>query len=119
MTRILTDHILNEAQDLIVEVADEPGPGGANHVYVIKCPDGRVMSTINFQEGAIQEVGVNGLTNEVLLAIVIDRLRGFDKGPFATIQNALALHGCLQAMGHLHARTIERRNRGVEGRSVA
>lgn len=119
MKRILTDHVLDEEQDLVIEVCDEPGPGGANHLYLVRGVDGNIMARINFQEGGIQEVGVNGLTNEVLLAIVIDRLRGFDQGPFSTIDNALALHGCLQAIGHLRARTIKRRSRGVEGRSVA
>jgi hypothetical protein len=33
-----------------------------------------------FQNGPIAEVGVNGVTHEVLLAIVADRLRSFQKG---------------------------------------
>jgi hypothetical protein len=46
---------------------------------------------IQFQNGPIAEAGVNGITQEVLLAIVADRLRSFQAGPYACQENADAL----------------------------
>lgn len=70
---------------------------------------------IVFQEGPINEVGVNGLTHEVLLAILIDRLEGFQDGPYANDFNGNALHHLREAQEQLLDRTRERMARGVEG----
>lgn len=117
--RALTEHKVNPANDrILIEVADEPGPGGANHEYVVTLPhvEGKAKSTnISFQNGPINEAGVNGLTQEVLLAIVADRLRSFQAGPFSCRENALALTKIEEAMHWLHSRTLARMQRGVEG----
>ena len=125
--RNLTDHQVHPANDkLIVQVLDEPGQGGACHSYYV---DGFDISTnpsateednylyILFQNGPISEegVGVNGITHEVLLAIVADRLRSFQKGPYSCKANACALTHIEEAMHWLQQRTLERMRRGVEG----
>ncbi|KVR99176.1 hypothetical protein WK29_30460 [Burkholderia vietnamiensis] len=68
-----------------------------------------------FQNGPIAEAGVNGITQEVLLAIVADRLRSFQAGPYACRENALALTKIEEAQHWLQQRTIARMRRGVEG----
>lgn len=131
MTRSITDHIVNPANDLLkVTAVDEPGSGGANHLYRIEGfntetnpsdpflamygrPAGH--STVLFQNGPINEVGVNGVTHEALLAIVIDRLRSFQAGPFSCRENALALTKLEEATHWLQQRTIRRMRAGVEG----
>lgn len=127
--REITTHILNQANsNLKLSVLDEPGSGGANHSYLIKGfnVEGNPAASIYpkdtdselnilFQNGPILEVGVNGVTQEVLLAILIDRLQGFQKGPYSTKANACALTHLEEAMHWLHARTLERMQRGVEG----
>ena len=121
--RALTEHKVNPANDrLSIEVTDEPGAGGANHVYEVRGFDPHVNFvaglghiTIHFQNGPINEAGVNGLTQEVLLAIVADRLRSFQSGPFSCRENALALTKIEEAMHWLHSRTLARMQRGVEG----
>lgn len=113
--RELTDHRVNATNDLItLEVLDGPGPGGASHEYIARLPDGRVWD-FNFQYGPIGKVGVNGLTHEVLLSILIDRLTSFQAGPYANEYNAAALSHLLSAQKALHDRTRERMARGVEG----
>lgn len=129
--RQLTDHMVNPANaQLRIEVADEPGAGGANHLYVITGFDSTSNpsdpfvarhgapakhSTVLFQNGPINEVGVNGATHEALLAILIDRLRAFQKGPYVCRENALALTKLEEAMMWLNERTRGRAARGVEG----
>jgi hypothetical protein len=100
-------------------VADEPGPGGAHHEYLAYWPHngGHTVTSlmIRFQKGPILENGVNGLTQELLLAIVEDRLSCFENGPYACAANATALEHVRAALQSLKDRTLERRARKVEG----
>ena len=120
--RVLSEHSVNPANDrLLVEVMDEPGAGGAHHEYRITTPPPSGDQTvIKFQNGPIGEngVGVNGLTHEVLLAILADRLRSFQKGPYSCKANACALTHIEEAQHWLQQRTIERMRRGVEGTHI-
>ena len=119
MTRKITDHIVNPANDRIkVTVMDEPGHGGANHHYAVDLDWHDNDLNIHFQNGAIAENGVNGVTQEVLLAICIDRLRSFQAGPFSCRENAIALTKIEEAQHWLHARTRARMARGVEGKTI-
>jgi len=116
--RELADHKTNELNEgLRIAVIDEPGSGGANHVYAIeKDPIERhPLLVIKFQDGPIKETGINGVTQEVLLAVVIDRLRSFQAGAYANTFNAEALKHCEIALAALKARTNERVERGAEG----
>jgi hypothetical protein len=99
---------------IVVGVMDGPGHGGASHEYRITLPDGR-NTFINFQNGPIKEAGVNGLTHEVLLAILVDRLEGFQAGQYACDQNATALGWLRDTLAVLKSRTENRIARGVEG----
>jgi hypothetical protein len=121
--RTVEYHKINPANDrLDVVVADEPGHGGASHVYEIQHVDTANVPpvlTINFQNGPIGEHGINGVTQEILLAIVIDRLRSFQAGPFSSRENALALTKCEEALHWLQQRTLDRMRRGVEGKTAA
>lgn len=125
--RTIDDHKVNPANDtLAITVLDAPGAGGANHRYHVTGfntasnaseDEGTIMNglTVLFQNGTIPEKGVNGVTQEVLLAIVADRLRSFQAGPFACKENACALTHIEEAMHWLQQRTIKRMRRGVEG----
>lgn len=122
--RELTSHKVNGLNEALnVAVLDEPGQGGACHRYVIYAPNDTVnqelnasMSVeINFQNGPIKEAGVNGISNEALLAVVIDRMQGFQSGDFACSENEEALQYCRKALEALQRRTLKRVARGVEG----
>lgn len=100
-----------------VTVLDEPGAGGACHKYEINCLKdlNGTCATINFQNGPVKENGINGCHQEDLLAIVIDRLRGFQSGKFACRENAIALTHIETSLLWLNKRTADRVDRGVEG----
>lgn len=116
----LNDHKINPANDVLnITVVDEPGHGGANHAYDIE--GGNAVPTyIRFQNGPInaEGVGVNGVTHEALIAILCDRLRGFQSGPYACKANEQALIHLEEAQHWLQQRTIERMRRGIEGTHV-
>jgi len=114
--RRIDEHKINPTNDLInIHVVDEPGAGGANHEYQLEFPNKQYDTRISFQNGPIPEHGVNGVTQEILLTIVIDRLRSFQAGPFACRENAIALTKCEEARMWLESRTRARMRRGVEG----
>lgn len=124
--RQITRHAVNPVNDTLkIEVQDDPGSGGANHRYVVTGFDTRRNpagdqsllggASIVFQNGPIAERGVNGITHEVLLAIVEDRLKAFQAGVYACPENERALLHVEAALGALHSRTKERMARNVEG----
>jgi hypothetical protein len=125
------------ADDTRIVVLDEPGQGGACHKYAVITKsaeytqegdarddlehmqiDGQwfdVLMRVEFQDGPIQEVGINGVQQEHLLAIVADRLRSFQAGPFSNRYNGIALTKTEEALMWLQRRTVDRIRRGVEG----
>lgn len=131
--RQIRDHELNGLNEAISLFAvGEPGSGGANIEYkiVLATKQGREV-TINYQEGPIQDVQEhgNGFTTEVMVAIQIDRMRGFQygrnpdgtfnfdiPGRFACLENAEALKHLESALFWLQKRTKDRLARGVEGK---
>lgn len=114
MREITTHHNNRANTELNLVAVDEPGPGGANHVYAIYVGDFK-MAELVFQNGPILEAGVNGLTHEVLLAVILDRLSAFQQGDFRCRENALAITKLEEAIHWLNHRTQDRINRGVEG----
>lgn len=126
MPREITSHKVNGLNEVVkVEAVDDPGVGGACHKYLISIPVpakdlpdtlvDRGGYPIHFQSGGIGEVGVNGISNESLLAVVEDRLIGFQSGQFACRENAVALTKLQECMMWLQKRTRDREARGVEG----
>lgn len=109
-----------------VVVTDEPGAGGANHHYEIYPtvegsglgPMPLALGVVSFQNGPILEAGVNGIMQEDLIAICIDRLQGFQSGKYSCRENAIALTKLEEALMWLRKRTQDREDRGVEGTST-
>lgn len=96
--------------------ADERDANGGSHSYIVHL-DGSdsVFELPPFQKGPLKEAGLNGISDEVLLAIVMDRLRGFQEGPYVSADNAAAIDYIGLAMKALQNRTASRQARGVEG----
>lgn len=132
--RELTDHIVEGSavnENICITVTDEMGADGANHLYRMHwdiTDELRVISgkplpvgaaeqevVIGFHNGPIKENGVNGVTHEAMLAVVIDRLRSFQSGPYSCRENSVALTKCEEALMWLQKRTRKRMARGVEG----
>lgn len=127
MGREITSHRVNGLNEaLLINVLDQPGQGNACHEYqIIRDTHGNgdeydqvELCNIKFQNGPILEAGVNGISGEALLAIVEDRLIGFQSGQFACRENAIALTKIQEAMMWLYKRTRDRMARGVEGTSA-
>jgi len=107
--------------NLEIHVKDAPGPGGASSHYLILKPNpqgpGQIgAATLQFQnKPLVNPEDINGITNESLLLVIIDRLKGFLSGPYPDDYTEAALLGLEAALQHLNARTLDRIERGVEG----
>ncbi len=90
---------------------------GVDHYQVLRSSDGSVVQDINFQDGPLKEVGgVNGVTNEMLISAVIDRLEHFQAHEQTRCrENAMVITKLEEALHWLRHRTQERLARGVEG----
>jgi hypothetical protein len=134
---LITDHKVNGLNEALTITADGPGPGGASHRYdIIGADESNILQAprlfgvnLRFQNGPISKPSdMNGITNEALLAILIDRMRGFQhgrkldgsfdfasRGRYACKENACALTHLEEALMWLQKRTRDRMARGVEG----
>lgn len=115
--RAITDHYdghgLNESIELI---ADQPDGSGASHCYGARI-NGEVVADIQFQKGPRNVVGSTpGMTEAALLVILIDRLRGFQAGPYACRENAIQLTHLEETLHWTKARADARR--GVLGQNI-
>lgn len=73
---------------------------------------------LHFQDGPIQEFGVNGTTNEAIIQILVDRIESLNKlAPCR--ENSLAITHLQEALHWLEHRTKDRVARGVEGKVVS
>jgi hypothetical protein len=85
--------------------------GRTRYVVTGIMPDGRV-------ELAFQTLEQAGLTNEALLAIVYDRLTGFQAGQLPCEENARAIGHVSAALHNLKNRTNRRHLAGTEGKMI-
>jgi hypothetical protein len=113
-------HGLNES---IVIVADTPDSSGASHLYSMQIEqpekDGWQVAQIQFQKGPRNVEGsIPGATEASLLAVLIDRLRGFQAGPYSCRENAIQLTKLEEVLHWTKARADERAKRGVLGKNI-
>lgn len=107
--RIHTDH-----NGVAVNAISKLSDGTDVHGHVYQVLSGPKATQIDFQLGPVKENGVNGLTNEALLAILIHRTE-FLNSKFHCEENDEAIRHMKQALVNLEVRTARRITRGVEG----
>ncbi len=114
--REITLHRLGAGQsdpvnDCLEVVADDAGPGGAPDYYEVLYRtaehDGEFVAELDFARPGVE----GALTNEVLLAVLIDRLEGIQRGPATGVQHRGALAYLHAALTLLKTRTRDRQER--------
>lgn len=89
--------------------------GSPAEVSIVGGDAAEVFAHIRFQCGPVLEVGENGTTIEAIIQVLVDRLEGFQQGPFACTENAEAIYHLKGALTMLTLRTERRKEQGVEG----
>lgn len=114
-------HGLNESISI---QTDAPDASGAAHSYGLSIQvegedSRRTCGYIQFQKGPRNVEGSTpGATEAALLTILIDRLRGFQSGPYACRENAIQLTHLEEALMWTKKRADDRAKRGVLGRNA-
>lgn len=108
--RIQRKNNLNE-----VYYDDTIGPGNGRHFYEVRRGEQKIID-IQFQNGPRNEDGsIVGVVEADLLEIVRHRLQCFQKGEYATRENACALTHIEEALMWMSKRTEDRAERGILG----
>lgn len=99
----------------------------APHTFKVVCTEpekegehkgcNRVVGLVHFQEGPIKENGVNGISNEDAIGMVLKRLECFQESEYKCRENAVAITKLEEALMWLRRRTNKRVQRNVEGTS--
>lgn len=109
-----------DSENRYVEVANNGLEYTGQH-YKIVMPavngDDPEVIELSFQAGSIAEAGVNGLTNECLLAVLIHRMKILNR-TLPCEENNRAIGHLEDALANLEVRTQRRRLRRVEGKPV-
>ncbi len=106
----VTAHRINEFNKRIT-ITHNPA-GNRYQLYLDDAREHRLQ--IRFQHGPVSD-GANGFTDEALLAIVLDRLKRFQAGPFSCRENEAAIDDLEMALARLADRTVRRNAKGIEG----
>lgn len=95
----------------------EAGPGGAYHDYaIVNAATQEILTGIEFQRGPRKEQGSrHGVIDSDLLEIVRYRLKAFQAGPYACIENKIALNHVEEALHWMNKRVEDRIERNVLG----
>lgn len=117
--RVITEHHdghgLNES---IVMTTDEADKSGAAHAYRASI-NGAEVARVQFQKGPRHEPeSTPGMTEAAVLSILIDRMRGFQNGPYSCRENAIILTKLEECLHWTKARADARAKRGVLGQWV-
>lgn len=115
--------VIYRGHNNVAVFALEPGPqysGPEGHEYVLmEMPENgraRDVAKVVFQKGPVPVNGVNGLTNEALLAILVHRLNVLNDA-VPCRENSIAITHIESALLWLQRRTNTRIERGVEGKN--
>lgn len=113
--------VVGELDSLIIgETTSDKVPPG--HSYWVNAmyhdtESVRELATVDFQNGPIPVAGINGLTNEVLLTILIHRTTAIN-AQFPCEENQAAIYHMKEALDAFNQRTANRKARNVEGKMV-
>ena len=93
------------------------GPGGAYHDYaVVSASTQEILAAVEFQKGPRNAPeSRHGVIDSDLLEMVRDRLKAFQKGGYACVENQHALDHIEEALLWLNKRTEDRIERNVLG----
>lgn len=117
--------LLND--QIILETYDDDKPDLANSKFQFHIKSGTNWEVhgqpVKFHSGPLGlvdevEYHINGLSNEVFLAIVLDRLQSWQKGKYACKENEVASQKILEALFWLKHHNQELIQRGTFGRLV-
>lgn len=114
MKELKRDLLTNKYTRIFYEDDDERVYNAPHHFTVFDI-EGKELAAIDFQEGPIKECGINGVCNEDVICMVVERLECFQDSKFKCRENAIAITKLEEALLWLRKRTMRREAEGKEG----
>lgn len=115
MKKVINPYLLNNKTRLLHE---DDFKFNAPHYFEVTDPSEEVLAKVHFQEGPIKEVGVNGVTESDLIAMVVNRLEHFQNSVYKSRENEYAIKALTEGLMWLNHRTLRRTAEGTEGTST-
>lgn len=116
--RELTNHRVPEIDEpLVIEALDDRCEEYAISWQTGNDPHSGDYLEIKFQDGPAELVGVNGISERALLAIIEDRLLAGQDGEFACPENKFALEAVRQALSWVKRREAYCARRALKGKT--
>jgi hypothetical protein len=106
--------IYQDSNGIVVKAKTEKIEGLENPRIYYELTAGSETARIDFQFGPLHVFGLNGLTNEALLSVLIHRTEQLNK-TIPCVENERALTALKTAMAEFDARTLSRMVRSVDG----
>jgi hypothetical protein len=123
MPRSIHDHEINPLNKALLittlapyiySVIDKPS-GGEDLNKIIRFHIG----PLQYDQGQITKKGqISGITNEALVAVVLDRMRELQKTAFSCDENNSVILHLQQALSDMASRTMRRTKNGTEGTHI-
>ena len=113
---VLVDNYVEEGRKITCEDREE-WKYNAPHRFVVSDDYDKIVGIVEFQRGPKKESGVNGVTEQDLLAMVLTRLNAFQGSVYCCAQNSITIKAIETAMLALRDRTERRKLAGIEGTS--
>jgi len=107
MTKI-TNPEYDESLTYLVAVEKDDGNPTHHDFQVKRSSDNIVLGKVHFQQGAMDEKGPNGILNEDLLMMIIDRVESFQSSKLKCRENENALQHLYEALFWLNLRNSRR-----------
>lgn len=106
--------IYTDRNQVIVRAVESLSDGTDVTGHEYRIVSGPLTQNLSFQLGPVKEEGVNGLTTEALLHVLIDRTQVMNE-KHSSPWNQNAIFHMQRALSSLEQRTADRITRGVEG----
>ena len=106
--------ILTKTEDKETLFDDEVSFGAYHNYRILNTDNNVVLGDVNFQKGPVKDTGLNGISEDDLLAILIHRYTFFQNSGLPCRENAIILTKLEECLMWSKKRKEDRESRNVE-----
>lgn len=105
----LSNPCYDESLTYLLTQDKEDGNPTHHDFEIRRTTDNKILSKMHFQQGPLTEEGPNGILNEDLLMMIIDRVESFQSSKLKCRENENALQHLYEALFWLNQRNNKRK----------
>ena len=108
MANRISNPVYDESLTYLIATEKDDGNPTHHDFQIKRTSDDTTLTKIHFQQGALDEKGPNGILNEDLLMMIIDRVESFQSSKLKCRENENALQHLYEALFWLNLRNARR-----------